>query len=215
MGKYTVNQMFDAMGHKYLGMNEIGYYRYRCGNCNMSSSRKTLKNIGSNCKKCAQRNDYTKMKRRQTNMNKYGVEYPMQHPDIHKKVVSNSFKKKTYEFPSGRKVFVLGYEPQAIDILLKVYREEDILPEKYKRTFIYEFEGKLRYYHTDIYIQTSDKKLYIEVKSLWTYRIDREKNIAKMQAVKAEGYDIELWILDRNGNILEKLTGANNFISKY
>ena len=49
----------------------------------------------------------------------------------------------------------------------------------------------------------------------WLDKKDWKKNIAKMQAVTAEGYYIELWILDKKGNILEKLTQACNFKSKY
>ena len=132
-----------------------------------------------------------------------------------KKAISKSFRRKSYVFPSGRKINVLGYEPQAIDILLKTYREEDILPKKFKNMFRYEFEGKFKSYYPDIFIQSANERLYIEVKSIWTYKKDWKKNIAKMQAVTAEGYDIELWILDKKGNILEKLTQACNFKSKY
>ena len=63
---------------------------------------------------------------KQTNLERYGVEYPQQNPEIAEKASKNSYRKKTYILPSGKQILCQGYEPLALDKLIK---EENLLED--------------------------------------------------------------------------------------
>ena len=142
-----------------------------------------------------------KQKLKQTNLQKYGVENPMQIASISEKQFNNSFKYKTYKYPNGDTIKIQGYEPIAIDILLNIgYKQEDIVTSKqiipeiwYKDT-----ENKKHRYYCDIYIPSENR--IIEVKSTWTYNKELHSNILKAETCKAEGYNFEFWIIDKDQN---------------
>ena len=143
---------------------------------------------------------------KETNIERYGVEHPMQNAEIFHKSVKYSFKKKEYAFPSGKRVTVQGYEPQALDILIKQeYNEDDIItaqtdvPEIWYETD----DGKKHRYYVDIYIKSENRM--IEVKSRYTYDNKKEENHLKQQASKDAGYKHEIWILSKDGNIDETI----------
>ena len=138
-------------------------------------------------------------KRITTFINKYGVEHPAQNPEVFAKQQKNSKKFKTYTMPSGATRQVQGYEPFALDALVKDYREDEILTERgsvpripYKTS-----EGKQRYYFPDIYIPHENK--IIEVKSTWTYKCKTDNVQEKIQATTAAGYAYELWCFNAKG----------------
>lgn len=62
--------------------------------------------------------------------------------------------------------------------------------------------GKKRRHFVDIYIPKQNK--CIEVKSTWT--METQKNIVflKQEEGKKLGYDYEIWVIDKNGGILQK-----------
>ena len=147
-----------------------------------------------------------KEKRRQTSMKNHGVSHPFQSPEIFQKAVKSSFKRKEYEFPSGKIVTVQGYEPQALDILIKQeYNEDDIItaqtdvPEIWYETD----DEKTHRYYVDIYIKSENRM--IEVKSRYTYDNKKEVNHLKQQASKDAGYKHEIWIMLGNGDIEETI----------
>lgn len=97
----------------------------------------------------------------------------------------NSVKYKEYKLPSGRIVKVQGYEPQALDKLLQLYDELDIIiGVKNIHTEIgkikYFQENKERSYYPDFYIKSINT--IIEVKSTYTYNLHKIKNELKKQA---------------------------------
>jgi len=49
-------------------------------------------------------------------------------------------------------------------------------------------------YYPDFYIKKDNK--IIEVKSIYTYNIDIEKNLLKQKACLDAGYNFEFWIYD-------------------
>ena len=51
----------------------------------------------------------------------------MQNEEIMQKISKNAYKLKEFEFPSGNKIKIQGYEPFAIKELLENYNENDIL----------------------------------------------------------------------------------------
>ena len=142
---------------------------------------------------------------------KHGVKNPLQRPEIREKMMKTRverygsmlapcYKYKTYTFPSGRTAKLQGYEPKAIDILLKTHEESDIVVGrkeilKYVDTLKYNLDGKEHQYFPDIYV-ISEKKI-IEVKSKFTYEKHSNTNELKKSCVEQRGFKFEFMILDR------------------
>lgn len=106
--------------------------------------------------------------------------------------------------PSGNIINVQGYESYALNELIKIYDESDIITNRKEIPRIsYKIEDKQKYYFPDIYIKSINK--IIEVKSIWTYKCKEDKIQKKSNATKLAGYDYEIWIYDKKGNkIIEK-----------
>ena len=139
-----------------------------------------------------------KLKQRTTMLEKYGVEYNMQCQEIQEKAQKTAKKYKEYKMPSGEIRKVQGYEPFALDALVKIYTEDQIKTDRKDVPRIqYEVESKKKYYFPDIFIPHENK--LIEVKSSWTIKLEPEKIQAKSQACKAQGYNYEIWCYDRKG----------------
>jgi hypothetical protein len=140
-----------------------------------------------------------KTKSKQTSLDKYGVEYPMQHPEVSEKSSAKSYKLKSFTFPCNNTIQVQGYEPYLLDILVKEgYTFDDIIT---KRTEVPEIwynknTKKCRYY-CDVYIPKTNT-IY-EVKSTWTYKKDIEDIPLKKQACLDAGYKFELYVFDSKG----------------
>jgi hypothetical protein len=117
-----------------------------------------------------------------------------------------SFADKLYRFPSGNVVKVQGYEPFCLNYLLKntKVREDQI---KVARSDVpeiwYLFNGKRHRYYCDIWIQHLN--FLIEVKSMFTMKIDPERISCKFNAAKRYGYNIEIWVFERDGRLLNKI----------
>jgi len=139
-------------------------------------------------------------KTKQSNFVKYGTEYPNQNPEMYEKQQTNAFKYKDYILPNSDIIKVQGYEPFALDVLFNLgYTQDDIITSKsdVPEIWYYNEETKHRYF-CDIYIISINK--IIEVKSEWTYEVNKEKNILKAEACIKEGYDFEFWIIDKDGS---------------
>jgi hypothetical protein len=127
------------------------------------------------------------------------VEYAMQNPEIMEKQFKKSYRKKEYSFPSGQKVLVQGYEPFALDELVKLYPETDIIVDRTKVpkiTYLDENNKEHRYY-VDIYIPSQN--LMIEVKSTWTLKKKNDNVYQKLEASKKAGYKCQIWVYKGNG----------------
>jgi len=147
-----------------------------------------------------------KEKAKQTSLERFGVEHPMQNSEIFEKHQKSSFEYKTYNYPSGVKTLYQGYENFCLDDLIykENISENDICNEPGKVPEIwYEYEGKSRRYYPDIYISSENR--IIEVKSFYTFEKDKELNITKGNACKNLGYNFEFRIYDKNGVLLEKI----------
>jgi hypothetical protein len=100
--------------------------------------------------------------------------------------------------PSGEIRQVQGYEPFALNILVKEYTEDQINSNrKDVPRIMYEYENKSRYYFPDLYIP--HKNLIIEVKSAWIYSRNEEKNKKKAFATINQGYNYEMWVFNAKG----------------
>jgi hypothetical protein len=140
---------------------------------------------------------------KQTCLEKYGVEHPLQNKEIMEKTQKNAKKYKEYKMPSGTIRKVQGYEPFALDELVKTYTEEDIISDRKDIPRIcYKIGDKQRHYFPDIYIPSKNK--IIEVKSTWTYKCKEDNIQEKAEATKKAGYGYEVWIYDSKGNKIVK-----------
>jgi hypothetical protein len=101
--------------------------------------------------------------------------------------------------PSGQIRKVQGYEPFALDALLKTYTEDQIKTDRRDVPRIpYTVDEKQRYYFPDIFIPHVNT--IVEVKSTWTLKCKADNVDLKKKATKEKGYVYELWCFDGKGN---------------
>jgi len=143
----------------------------------------------------------TEGKIRATNRKKYGADYPNQVAENFE--TSKRWKRKEYVFESGNVVLVQGYEPFALDELVKQgYTEDDLetSPTNMPRFWYTEGSDKRKYY-PDILIKSENR--IIEVKSNYTVKCDIAKNKLKRQSVLDKGYKYEVWVFNKKGERLK------------
>lgn len=138
-------------------------------------------------------------KTRKTNLERYGVEHLSQDSDFLEKLLKKSFSYKSYRLPSGKIISLQGYEPQVLSYLLNKYDENDILfknkdIENRIGKLFYVYENKNHRYYPDLYIISENK--IIEVKSIFTYNLDIEKNQLKKITCLQNNIDFEFCIYD-------------------
>lgn len=138
---------------------------------------------------------------------KYGESSTMHVDFIVDKIFKKSIRFKNYNLPSGKIIKIQGYEGFALDALLKKYKEEDIFVGRKKikeqiGKIYYDYDNKNRLYYPDIYIKSENK--IIEVKSVWTYKKNKEKNIAKKNACLNKGINFDFIIFNRKGDEIKE-----------
>ena len=148
-------------------------------------------------------NPETKEKVKQTLKERTGYENPMHNPESQEKQLKASYYRKEFQMPSGDIRMVQGYEPQALTLLLQNYQEEDILTGAANVPEIWYTSDKEHRHYVDIYIKSINT--CIEVKSTWTYEKDKENIHLKQQEGKNLGMKYEIWIMDKKGDLLEKI----------
>jgi len=139
------------------------------------------------------------------NLEKFGVEHALQNAKVAEKSSKNAYKKKDIVTPSGNTITLQGYEPQAYKLLLETYKEDEIINSRIDVPEIWwvDEKDKRHRYYVDFYIPKNN--LMIEVKSKRTYSVEQVKIEKSLQASNDAGYNIELWIMNEKGNILEKI----------
>jgi hypothetical protein len=197
----------------------VGYRKYCSNDCkrqhiyNDDRSRKMretcLKNHGV---ENPGQSKIIKEKIKETCIKTYGVDHNLKIPYVREIVnqklrdifANREFGKfYTYAFPSGKTVRVQGFEMFALDELLQINDETNIIVG---RKNIYEEIGHVNYndcgiireYFPDIYIKSNHK--IIEVKSEYTYNLHLQQNLIKKESCIEQGYDFEFWIYDKNKN---------------
>lgn len=150
--------------------------------------------------------NFVRDKAKQYYLTNYGVEFNSQVPEIAEKAHKNSYRKKTYILPSGKELICQGYEPFALDKLIKEENisEEDIVTGCKNVPLIWynDEQNKKHRHYVDIYIPSQNR--CIEVKSTWTARKDKKDNIyLKQNAAKELGYKYEIWVFNKKKELLE------------
>lgn len=126
---------------------------------------------------------------------KYGVRNAMQVEEFFYKVLNSKKKLKTVVV-DGNIIIYQGYELLAIRKLLSEgYDISDICIGRGKvPSFKYVLNGKRKTYYPDIYIPKDNR--IIEVKSLYTYTAELDKNLAKRDSVIAQNYRFDFYIME-------------------
>lgn len=134
------------------------------------------------------------------NMNALGTLNPMQNADVFDKQQKSANKFKTYTMPSGRRVHIQGYESFALDHLLTIDKEDNILVDRRNMPVIYyKYEGRTHRYFPDIYVRDpnpSEPDLVVEVKSMYTLTDDLAKNRCKFRYADASNLAIIILVFD-------------------
>jgi len=152
-----------------------------------------------------------KDKRKNTCLEKYGFHNAMQNPEIALKNLNSCLNPKEYTLPSGNKIQVQGYEPLALDILINEWKveEENIITERTKVPEIWwkDKGDKSHRYYTDIFIPS--KNLIIEVKSTWTYKIEKDITQRKLLSANDLGYNTLLLVFNDRKKLVEEYEDCN------
>ncbi len=133
------------------------------------------------------------------NNKKYGVDHPMQVPEISERCSTNSYLSKDYVTPNGDIRQIQGYENYALDKLMSLYNESDIVTGRTNVPVIWyvDKEGIKHIHYVDIMI-ISEKK-FVEVKSTWTFEKDKDYIFLKQEAGKKLGFEYEIWVYNGKG----------------
>ena len=137
-------------------------------------------------------------KYKETCVEKFGVENPSQNIEIHTKKIKNGYKSKQYIMPSGKIIYIQGWENKALDDLLKEYTEDEIcaITADIPRITYYDERGKKHYYFPDFYIPKDN--LIIEIKSEWTYNKNIPRHNMKRDACLKQGYSFKFMIYQKS-----------------
>lgn len=113
---------------------------------------------------------------------------------------------KSFVFPSGRMVWVQGYEPFALNLLLRngIHERYIVVGKQHVPVIRYiDEKDKQRKHFPDIYISSLDK--LIEVKSQFTFEKNVERNMAKKKGAELLGYKYQIWILNQHGKLIHNI----------
>ena len=102
------------------------------------------------------------------------------------------YKSKDYVL-NNINVKVQGYEPIVLDILKKYYQENNITVQN--KYLYYDFEYNKRRYYPDIILK--NENILIEVKSTYTFSLQKEITVAKMLGSRNNLYKPILIILNK------------------
>ena len=185
---------------KYMSKRNLGWAKYCSHSCQWSDPA-CMKLKGDTCEiKYGNRNpmksDIIKNQISNTVEDMWGNRSDEERLLVFKASQRGLSKRKEYVFSSGKKIIVRGFEPKALDELLLVYLESDIVAgNEISISIPYLHNDKKHKYYPDIHIPKDN--LIIEVKSKWTYSGKPEwleTNLLKEQATIAAGYNFKFVI---------------------
>lgn len=149
--------------------------------------------------------DYSEQFINRANLLRYGVPHHSQNAEVAETMLKCAYNKKQYKLPSGKLLDYQGYENFALDRLLRVEKihEDNIITNRKDVPVIWytDINNKKRRHYVDIFIPSQNR--CIEVKSTWT---NQTKNnvLEKQKQGKDLGYIYEVWIFDREGELINE-----------
>lgn len=149
--------------------------------------------------------DVIKQRMIETCMEKYGVEYPMQVASIAEKASHNAYKVKPYQMSDGSIRMLQGFEHMAMDILTQTYTPDQIVSSRMEVPEIwYDGEdGKRHRYYVDVFLPEENRM--IEVKSTYTFELEKDTIFRKKNACVSAGYTCELWVFNEKSVLVERV----------
>jgi hypothetical protein len=203
---FTTNLKCPITKEKIKATNMI---KYGCQHISQSEEIKNkkittcMKNFGV---KFSPQSNLVQEKSKQTCLKKYGVEHPSQNKFYAEEHFKTCYNKKEYILPSGNKIHVQGFENFALDFLIKDQKiaEPDIIVgcKNVPEIWYNDVTGKKRRHYVDIFLPSKNK--CIEIKSTWTAEKKKDCIFLKQDAAKKLGYNYEICVYDRKGNIVNK-----------
>jgi len=127
-----------------------------------------------------------------TNLERYGVPHPFQNPAVVEKYIKTRYAKDAFTLPSGKIVYLQGYEKRVLEEFLRNGMSETDFELDRKKQPIFWYSdpitGKRRRYFPDFYLPRL--RWVVEVKSTWTLfgRDWWAENKAKRKACISAGY---------------------------
>jgi hypothetical protein len=134
-----------------------------------------------------------KQKTLNSNINKYGVSWPNQNQEIYNKIQKGRFKTKIYNDLYYKSSYELDF--------IKFCQENKILITN-APSIKYIHNNHNRIYFPDFYI--SSHNLIIEIKSKYTYEIEKELNEIKRKSSEDNGFNF-IFIIDKNYDLFLNL----------
>ena len=135
-------------------------------------------------KKYGNENYNNQEKFKKTCLERYGVEYPIHNIDIFKKIQKSCYKLNKYKEIDYQGTYEL-------DFLINFY---DLFKIERGPIISYIFNDKNKKYYPDFFI--SKYNLIVEIKSDYTYNVEKNKNEAKKNAALNDGYNF-IFIIDK------------------
>ncbi len=144
---------------------------------------------------------------------KYGVEHALQNASALDKYLKARYKRKNVII-CGKEYSLQGFEPQALQYLVEnklVDIEKLVVGTNNGSRVRYSWDGKDRIYFPDF--ADLENSIYYEVKSGYTYKQSKERNIAKRDAVLALGakYCVILVTDSRKDGVKCEMIWENHF----
>lgn len=166
-----------------------------------SGLRQKFKKLGITLKTQSElaKSHLVQQRKKETVLKNYGVENPMQNPEIYEKSNINRYKFSAHTIHGKKFSHLQGYEPQGIQYLVEKrnINVDDIMSGRKVPKIHYKFENKNKTYFPDLYVK--NKNLLVEVKCKYTYENQLELNLSKREAALKNGYNYITIIFDNNG----------------
>jgi hypothetical protein len=203
---FTTNLKCSLTKEKIKATNLIKYGCEHNSQNEEIKNKKILKSLIKYGTEYPIQNEIIKQKVKDTCIKRYGVEYPNQNVDYAEEHSKKIYNKKEYIYPSGKIINIQGYENFALNYLIineKIDESDIITGCKNVPTIWYNDETNKKHRHyVDIFIPSQNK--CIEVKSAWTAEKKKDCIFLKQNAAKELGYEYEILVYDKKGNIVNK-----------
>jgi predicted DNA-binding protein YlxM (UPF0122 family) len=152
----------------------------------------------------------TNNRKKDTNIARFGVENPMQNPDVYEKSNTNRYKFKSVVIDGRQFTHLQGFEEQGIRYLIENFNI-DVNQIRFGRKVPivrYEFEEKNKIYYPDLFIP--NKNLLVEIKCDYTYNNMLALNITKREYAISKGYNYITLIFNNKGTDISEIIEFNH-----